>query len=125
MQHYRLDRIVTARLEASSFQRDPAFNLTGHSARAFGSYHADAEYGAVIWRFAPSAARVAQEFTFHPDQEMTLEADGSLTVQFAASGHLEMAWHLYQWGAAVEVVAPAALRDLVARHRRNDFAALP
>ncbi len=125
MQHYRLDRIVTARLEASSFQRDPAFNLTQHTARAFGSYHADPEYGAVIWRFAPRAAHVAQEFTFHPDQQMTLEPDGSLTVRFAASGHLEMAWHLYQWGNTVEVVAPSALRDLVASHRRSDFAALP
>ena len=125
MQHYRLDRIANARLEATSFQRDPAFHLSDHAARAFGSYHAAQEYGEVIWRFAPTAADTAREFTFHPAQHLTDEPDGSLTVRFAASGHLEMAWHLYQWGDAVEVLAPAALRDLVAGHRRSDLAAFP
>jgi predicted DNA-binding transcriptional regulator YafY len=56
---------------------------------------------------------------------MTDEPDGSLTLRFHASGLLEMAWHLYQWGDTVEVLAPQRLRDLVAEHRRPDFAALP
>ena len=125
MRHFRLDRIASAQLEASSFQRDPAFNLTAHAARAFGSYHAEAEFGEVVWRFAAKAAAVAREFTFHPLQQMSEEPDGSLTVRFAASGHLEMAWHLYQWGDAVEVLAPAALKAMVQSHQRPDFAALP
>ncbi len=125
MQHFRLDRIASATLEASSFLRDPAFDLAAHAARAFGSFHDDREYGEVIWRFAPKAAASAREFTFHPVQEMTDEPDGSLTVRFRAAGHLEMTWHLYQWGDAVEVLAPESLRDMVARFRRNDFAALP
>ena len=62
---------------------------------------------------------------FHPDQEITDEPDGSLTVSFRAAGHLEMAWHLYQWGNAVEVLAPEALRLLTQEHRRSDFTALP
>ncbi len=125
MQHFRFDRITNARLEASSFQRDPAFNLPDHAARAFGSYHAEAEYGEVVWRFTPAAALVARAFLFHPQQVAEDGADGSLTIRFHASGHLEMAWHLYQWGDAVEVLAPEALRDLVAKHRRGDFVALP
>jgi predicted DNA-binding transcriptional regulator YafY len=125
MQHFRFDRITSARLEASSFQRDPAFNLPDHSARAFGSYHAEKEYGEVIWRFNPAAAPVAREFLFHPQQVAEENTDGSLTIRFHASGQMEMAWHLYQWGDAVEVLAPAALRDLIAMHRRGDFAALP
>ena len=125
MQHFRFDRITSARLEASSFERDPLFSLSEHSARAFGSYHAEPEYGEVIWRFAPEAARVAREFQFHPQQVVEDGADGSLTVRFCASGHLEMAWHLYQWGNAVEVLAPEALRDIIAAHRRADFVSLP
>ena len=125
MQHYRLDRIASARLEADSFARDPAFDLSTHAARAFGSFHTDAEYGEVVWRFAPAAAPTAREFLFHPTQEMTEGEDGSLTVRFTASGHLEMAWHLYMWGDAVEVLAPTALRVMVDRHRRGDFPALP
>jgi predicted DNA-binding transcriptional regulator YafY len=125
MRHYRLDRIGAARLEPGAFPRDPDFDLAGHAARAFGSFHAEAEYGEVVWRFAPRAAEVAREFLFHPDQEMTEEPDGSLTLRFRASGHLEMAWHLYQWGDAVEVLAPEALRRMVEGHRRGDFPALP
>ena len=125
MQHYRLDRIATARLEADSFARDPGFDLASHANRAFGSYHAEDEYGEVVWRFAPAAARTAEEFVFHPTQQLAKEPDGSLVVRFFASGHLEMAWHLYVWGDAVEVVAPERLRDMVANHRRSDFPALP
>jgi predicted DNA-binding transcriptional regulator YafY len=125
MQHYRLDRITNARLEADSFARDRDFDLTTHANRAFGSYHADQEYGEVVWRFSPAAAETAKEFMFHPTQEVTREADGSLLVRFIASGHLEMAWHLYMWGDAVEVVAPERLHDMVGRHRRDDFPALP
>ncbi|RYE50224.1 MAG: WYL domain-containing transcriptional regulator, partial [Hyphomicrobiales bacterium] len=95
MQHYRLDRIKTARIEIDSFARDPDFDLATHANRAFGSYHADDEYGEVIWRFTPAAASTAEAFVFHPTQVMTTEPDGSLTVRFFASGHLEMAWHLY------------------------------
>jgi predicted DNA-binding transcriptional regulator YafY len=125
MQHYRIDRIVSARLEADSFARDPNFDLTNHAAKAFGSFHTDAEHGEVHWRFAPTAAATAREFLFHPTQEITEEADGSLFVRFTASGHLEMAWHLYIWGDAVEVLAPESLRTMVESHRRRDFPALP
>jgi predicted DNA-binding transcriptional regulator YafY len=123
--HFRLDRVSSARLEAHSFPRDPEFDLDAHAGRAFGSYHAEREYGEVVWRFAPSAAPIAREFVFHPQQDMTDEPDGSLTVRFYASGWLEMAWHLYQWGDRVDVLAPEGLRSLVASHQRSDFPALP
>lgn len=125
MRHYRLDRIHQARLGAEVFSRDPGFSLTDHAARAFGSFHSDDEYGEVVWRFAPSAAAVAREFIFHPAQSLSDEADGALTVRFKACGWLEMAWHLYQWGDAVEVLEPPELARMVAQARRDDFAALP
>jgi predicted DNA-binding transcriptional regulator YafY len=56
---------------------------------------------------------------------MTDEPDGTLIVRFTASGHLEMAWHLYMWGDAVEVLAPEALWEMVVKHQRGDFPALP
>jgi predicted DNA-binding transcriptional regulator YafY len=121
----RLDRIDTARLEPGSFARDPDFDLATHAARAFGSFHAEDEYAEVVWRFSPAAAPTAREFVFHPEQEMTEEPDGALTIRFHASGWLEMAWHLYMWGDAVEVLAPEALREMVEGYRREDFPALP
>lgn len=125
MQHFRLDRITAAQLHADSFQRDPGFDLAAHTGRAFGSYHDDREYTEVVWRFTPTAATVAREFTFHPAQVLTEEPDGGLTVRFTASGRLEMAWHLYQWGDQVTVLHPPELAALVAGHQRPDFPAFP
>ena len=53
------------------------------------------------------------------------EDDGSLIVRFHAAGWLEMAWFLYQWGDAVEGLAPQKLRDMTAGYRRSEFEALP
>ena len=125
LQHFRLDRIGSARLTGPTFVRDVAFDLAAHAARSFGSYHAEAEFGEVAWRFRPGAAAVARAFVFHPAQVMTDEPDGGLTVRFRAGGWLEMTWHLYQWGDQVEVLAPPALAARVAAFRRADFPALP
>jgi len=125
MRRFRLDRIETADITARSFARDPDFDLAAFAARAFGSFYSDAEYGPVEWRFTPEAADTARQFVFHPDQEMIEEPDGALRVRFTASGHMEMAWHLYQWGDQVEVLTPISLREMVEDHRRGDFPALP
>lgn len=125
LRHFRVDRIRGARLLGSSFTRQCGFDIAAHAARAFGSYQDEARYGEVVWRFSPDAAPTAREFVFHPDQRLEDEPDGALIVRFNASGWLEMAWHLYQWGDAVEVLAPEALRRMVDGHRRNDFEALP
>ena len=117
--------MTQALLEPEVFQRDPDFDLAAHAARAFGSFHTDAEQAEVIWRFTPGAAETAAEFIFHPEQKVTRDDDGGLTVRFTASGWLEMAWHLYQWGDQVEVLAPEALRALVHPGRRVGFPALP
>jgi predicted DNA-binding transcriptional regulator YafY len=77
-------------------------------------------------RSCPSAATpTARDFVFHPGQQVEDQPDGSIVVRFHASGWLEMAWHLYQWGDAVEVLAPGGLRAMVEGHRRSDFEALP
>ena len=125
MHRFSLDRIETAEIILRNIQCDLDFDLATYAARAFGSFHDEREYGPVAWCFAPEAAETARQFVFHPDQVTTEEPDGSLTVRFSASGHLEMAWHLYQWGDEVEVLAPDHLRDMVHRHRRGDFPALP
>lgn len=122
---FRLDRITSAKITGQSFARDPDFDLDAYAAKSFGSYHSEAEYQPVIWHFAPSAAAAAREFAFHPNQVVTEEPDGALRVAFSASGWVEMAWHLYQWGDKVEVIAPAELRSMVRGHQRCDVGVLP
>ncbi len=121
----RMDLIGAARMTDAMFARDETFDLAAYARRSFGVFQNEREFGAVEWRFAPEAAAAARDFVFHPGQSATEEADGALTVRFEAAGWLEMAWHLYMWGDKVEVVKPAELKDMVAKHRRSDWPGLP
>ncbi|PSL16045.1 helix-turn-helix transcriptional regulator [Shimia abyssi] len=125
LRHFRLDRIEEAGVTEEWFGRDEGFSLEEHASRAFGSYHNDAQYRDVIWWFDVGAVERAQSWEFHPGQKTRLLEDGGLEVRFRASGWLEMAWHLYQWGDCVEVIAPRELADMVHAARRDDFDALP
>jgi predicted DNA-binding transcriptional regulator YafY len=122
---YVVENIKSASVASQMFARDPAFNLQAFAHRSFGVFQHPEEYGEVVWRFSPRAARHARSFEFHPSQVVEDQPDGSLLVRFMASGQLEMAWHLYMWGDDVEVLAPPALRDYVHRYRRSDFPSLP
>ena len=77
------------------------------------------------WRFKQRAATVAREFVFHPTQVLTEMPDGSLLVEFTASGWVEMAWHLMSWGNAVEVLEPPQLIDVLERVRRGELEITP
>lgn len=125
MLNFRMDQILSAQTLDESFSLSPGFSLEDYAAKSFGVYQDPKQYDEVIWRFAPHAAARAAEFSFHPKQTVELQDDGSLIVRFKAAGWLEMAWHLYQWGNAVEIIAPEGLRTLVEQHRRSDFDALP
>lgn len=122
---FRLDRITDAKITGQSFVRSKDFDLDAYAAQSFGSYHSDAEFGPVIWRFSPAAAATAREFLFHPDQVMTDEADGRLIVTFSASGWVEMAWHLHQWGGEVEVLGPATLQEMLGQNCGKGCSVLP
>lgn len=125
MQHFRVDGIEEAIVLPDTFVRSEGFDLAQHAGRCFGSYHDDEGVRNVFWRFAPRAAGRAEGFMFHPTQTLEREPDGSLTVRFRAAGLLEMCWHLYMWGDAVDVIEPLELSRMVADHRRSDFDSLP
>lgn len=125
LKHFRFDRIEAPEVTDVWFAKDPDFSLKSHAARAFGSYQDESQFGRVTWRFLPEAAAQAEEWEFHPGQTATRAQDGSLVVTFEASGWLEMAWHLYMWGDAVEVIEPQGLARIVEGWQRRDFEALP
>lgn len=99
--------------------------IDNYAAKAFGVCQVPVQYGEVTWRFAPEAAAHVAEFRFHPTEVLEPQDDGSLIVRFNAAGWLEMAWHLYQRGDKVEVIAPDGLRVLVEGYQRPDLDALP
>ncbi len=125
LRRFRLDRIARAEITLEWFEKDKDFDLEAYAAQSFGSFHSDADVSRVVWRFSPAAAATAREFAFHPNQEMVEQEDGGLIVSFEASGLVEMAWHLYKWGDTVEVIEPAALRELVAGWQNDRISVLP
>ncbi len=122
---FRLDQILSAEALDESFAMEPAFSMERFAAQSFGVWQDPAQFGPVVWRFAPHAAERAEGFRFHPSQRLEWQDDGSLIVRFEAAGWLEMAWHLYQWGDAVEVLEPEGLRAMVEGHQRADFGSMP
>ncbi|ARJ66191.1 WYL domain-containing protein [Magnetospirillum sp. ME-1] len=111
---YSFPNIIGIEETGKSFIRDPNFSLPEYVARSFGVYQQ--EPFNVVWRFSPDAAADARDFLFHPSQTLEDQPDGGLIIRFQAGGLLEMAWHVYQWGDAVEVLEPEELRMI---HERS------
>lgn len=123
--NFRMDLIREAECLETSFPMAEDFDLEVYAARSFGIWQDPQQYQENVWRFKPDVAERAAEFHFHPNQMLTHEPDGSLTVRFTAGGWMEMLWHLYQWGNKVEVLAPEEMRELVKGYQRDDFTGLP
>ena len=112
---FALPHIEGLELTNEPFVRNPEFSLEQFASRSFGLFQS--EPFKTVWRFAPEAANDAEEFVFHPTQQIEREPDGSLLVIINAASPLEMAWHLYAWGNLVEVLEPKELADMVNGHR--------
>ena len=110
------------RLE-ETFQRDEEFDLAEYARQSFGVYQEDPFD--VVWRVSPEAVAEAREYLFHPTQSLEDQPDGSLLVRFTAGGLLEMCWHLFTWGGAIQVVEPRELISVIRREIRQFRNALP
>ena len=106
---WRLANISAAGITEQRFTRDPAFDLQQFAKRSFGTFQE--EPVAVALRFAAEVAQDVNHFVFHPDQSVTRNADGSLTVRFTAGGLDEICWHLVTWDSHASVEQPAHLRQ--------------
>ncbi len=93
---------------AESFQPPEDFDIDAYTQRSFGIFQE--EPFRVVWRFSGKSAKEAEMFLFHPTQTMEWRPDGSLDVSFVAGGSVEMCWHLFRWGAEVEIIEPDRLK---------------
>ena len=109
---YGLPEIQKVAIREKPFVRMPGFSLKTFSERSFGVWQEAPRE--VAWHFSAKSAPLAQEYMFHPTQQLEQQKDGSLVVRFRAGGLLEMSWHLHTWGDEVEVLSPPDLRDILA-----------
>jgi predicted DNA-binding transcriptional regulator YafY len=120
---WRFDRMRDVRVLERPAPPPETFSLQDFADESFGIYHGAME--TVVLRIAPERAADAVTWRFHAKQRVEPLADGSVEVSFRAGGLLELAWHLFTWGDAVEIIEPPALKTVMieelekalARHR--------
>ncbi|PLX87879.1 MAG: transcriptional regulator [Desulfuromonas sp.] len=105
---FLVDRLLNVSVLDERFEVPEGFTteqLTGH---AFGLI--DEQLFALKIRFSREVAYLIAERIWAPDQSLVENSDGSLTLEFSASGEREILAWLYSYLPHVEVLAPVELR---------------
>lgn len=106
---YRLDRMSEIVISEKSGSPPSDFNLEEWMSQSFGIWQGEKEQ--IKLRILPHAAERGRHWRFHPKQVLTECEDGSLLVEFEASGLYELAVHLCGWAGEVNIISPQALKD--------------
>jgi predicted DNA-binding transcriptional regulator YafY len=111
---FALSRIRAWHVEQGArFSRDPGFSVEDYTAHGFQSVLTDTVEEIVV-HVSPRAAPYMRERQGHPTQQIEEHADGALTLRFQTGALAAVhRWVLY-YGADVEVLAPPALRAMLA-----------
>ncbi|HMQ34045.1 MAG TPA: WYL domain-containing protein [Chloroflexaceae bacterium] len=107
---FKVERIHEARLTDEPFVVPEGFDPQRLLASAWGVIWRDAEAIEVTLRFLPAVVRRLKESVWHFSQRLEDLPDGSCLFTVRVGSTLEMKPWIRQWGAAVEVLAPAELR---------------
>jgi len=110
--NWRLDRIVEVEVTGEPGAPPEQFSLQAYADESFGIYQDDTED--VVLRVLPEGRDDGLRWRFHARQKVEEQADGGVIVRFRASGMRELAWHLFTWGDKIEIVAPPALKAMMA-----------
>ena len=73
----------------------------------------------VVIRFSAAIGHAIKDRIWHVSQRIVKEADGSLLLSFHAGGKMEILSWLLSYGAHAELLAPAELREELARMSRE------
>jgi CRISPR-associated endonuclease/helicase Cas3 len=116
---FKLERIHDAWPTGEPFSIPHDFDQDELLRHAWGIWYAADQPVTVSLRFAPGvAARRVQESIWHPSQSISDDADGGCVWTAQVAEWQEMLPWVRGWGAAVEVLEPAELRQAVAQNAR-------
>ena len=110
---FKLDRVRSALLLKETFERPPADELLGHIHETWGIW-AGNDPVEVVLRFNNRVADRLRETRWHPSQQLTLDAEGYILWRALIAEPQEMLPWIRGWGADVEVLSPADLRQHIA-----------
>ena len=114
LRRFALDAIRSASLSTQR-ARDVSVKVIEAALDAgYGAFSGDAVLWATL-RFTVEATQWVQHEQWHPQQQVTLHDDGSMTLRLPYTDATELAMDILRHGEQVEVLEPAALRESVQR----------
>ncbi len=111
---FKLSRLESAELLDELYTIPGDFDPEAHLANSWGIMSGEG-VSEVILRFTAAARPFVMENHWHPSQRIEPTPDGGCLLQVQVSEPLEMQPWIRSWGAQVEVIAPAWLRERIAR----------
>jgi len=112
---FKIDRILKAEASTEPFAAPDLSDLDARLATSWGVvFDGEEEYDVTV-RFSPQVAQRVSETHWHPSQRLTPCPDGSVQLEVRLPSLLEFAPWVRSWGKEAEVLAPADLRDELAR----------
>ena len=106
--NYLLNKFEKMEVTDKTFEKGN-FDLQKYTNQSFGVYHG--EIMNVKLSFNKEVASEVLNYNFHPTQKTRPERDGSVTVEFRASGDREILWHIFKWGKNCTLLAPKKLKN--------------
>ncbi len=107
---FSVDAIGKAIVQAKRAREIKSATLDEHLGAGFGIFSGKATHTAVL-RFNPLRARWVSRETWHPRQEGHFELDGAYVLKVPYADSRELIMDIMKYGADVEVLAPAELRE--------------
>ncbi len=115
---FKIERMLDVSITPEGFPPPDEDVVAGMFERAW-DIIADQEPIDVVLRFSPAVASRVREARWHPSERVDPTADGGLTWRATVAGPIEIRLWILSWGADVEVLEPASLRDDVAATLRR------
>ncbi|MFL6571775.1 MAG: helix-turn-helix transcriptional regulator [Burkholderiales bacterium] len=110
---FAVDAIRAAELREGRAKEVPAAELDEHLGSGYGIF-AGKEVQWARLRFTAEAARWVSAQVWHPKQRVLTEKDGSYVLEIPYANDRELLMEILKFGADVELLGPASLRDRVA-----------
>jgi predicted DNA-binding transcriptional regulator YafY len=112
---YYLPRIKSVERMAERFEPRKDFSPHTYWQDDFNAMERRGAKRAIVLRFQPSHAHLADERPWATNQKLRRHRDGSITIRFMTSALFEVRRQVLRFGGAVSVVSPPELRDEVAQ----------
>ncbi len=112
IQSIKLRDIKEIEQTGKCFLNEEEFDLSDHLGRAW-AVVTEGKLYTVKLRFAPEIAHDVTSRQWHDTQNVTMEEDGSVLLEFRVDGLNEITWWVVSFADKVEVLAPEALRERI------------